>query len=292
MTTFIESPRFPDAMAYYAQGGAEFNTTIIQLNSGFEQRNTNWTQSRAMYTIQAGMRTQEQPIDSWNLNVSNSISFFRAMKGRSYGFRFKDFQDYLVTQNNGILEQGFGLSIPVYQLYKNYFTGSLVDTKKIVKPVQNKNTIYRNGTTVIFGTNPGNCSIDTTKGLITFVPDISASISSISISSNPVLSTNSNHGFSSGQTLYLTGLNTGNLLNNTAVVITVLTATTLTLNSVANLAVVNQGTINLYAQSTETLKWSGEFDLACRFDNDNITYDVVEGGLIEINNMKIVEIRV
>lgn len=290
MSNFIESPRFPDDMAYWATGGAEFNTTIIQLNSGFEQRNINWQQSRATYSINGGMRTQDIPNDYWNLSVKNTITFFRAMKGRAFGFRFKDFQDYKISINEGVLNSGFGEGIPQYQLYKNYSLNILKDTKKITKPVINTIKVYRNNNLVTFGVNPSNCLLDTTNGIITFNPDKTLNITSIPSGINPQITYN-NHGLLDNQTVYLYNLNNGNLLNNTTCKVSVIDINNFTLQ-VENLSNINQGEIRVYPQPGETLKFEGEFDLPCRFDNDNLDYAVSDGGLIEISNLKIVEIRV
>ena len=72
--------RFPDAVARGATGGPEFSTDIIAVASGFEQRNVNWSAARAKYDISTGIRTREQ--------MAEVIAFFRARKGRAYGFRF------------------------------------------------------------------------------------------------------------------------------------------------------------------------------------------------------------
>lgn len=290
MSNFIETPRFPDDMAYWATGGAEFNTTIVQLNSGFEQRNVNWQQSRATYSINGGLRTQDIPNDYWNLSVKNTIKFFRAMKGRAFGFRFKDFQDYKIDITEGILNNGFGEGIPQYQLYKNYSISVLKDVKKITKPVLNTIKIYRNNILVTFGTNPSNCLLDTTNGIVTFNPDKTLNINTINVGTNPQVFY-TNHGLTNNQTVYLYNLNTGNLLNNTTCKVLVIDQNNFSLQ-VENLSVINQGEIRVYPQPGESLKFEGEFDLPCRFDNDNLDYAVTDGGLIEISNLKIVEIRV
>ena len=42
MSAFLETPRFPTALAYGARGGPKFKTNIVQLASGREQRNVVW----------------------------------------------------------------------------------------------------------------------------------------------------------------------------------------------------------------------------------------------------------
>lgn len=285
-TNFIESPRFPDDMAYWATGGAQHNTTVVQLNSGFEQRNVNWSQQRANYTISSGLRTQKN-INKYS--IEETIAFFNAVQGRAYGFRFKDFQDYDVNLNNGVLESGFGNGYPTYQLCKNYMMGGLVNRKQIKKPVNNSSfKIYKNSNVLTVTTD---YSVDFTKGIVTFVPTKNLNISSITTGNNPTVTTTSNHGLTVGQKIYLNNLNNGNVLNKLVFdILSTPTATTFTINA-TNASAVNQGNAQLYPQATDLLRWTGEFDKACRFDNDNLDYGVTDGGLVEVN-FKIVEIRV
>lgn len=84
--TGFHDVRFPDAIARGATGGPEYSTDIITVASGFEQRNINWQASRARYDIGTGIRTREQ--------MAEVIAFFRARKGRAYGFRFRDWTDF------------------------------------------------------------------------------------------------------------------------------------------------------------------------------------------------------
>lgn len=284
MTTFIETPRFPDDMAFWATGGAQHNTTVVQLNSGFEQRNINWSQQRAIYMINSGLRTITN-----RFAISETIDFFNALAGRGYGFRFKDFQDFKVSVASGVLESGFGTGYPTYQLSKNYIAGALLNRKQIKKPRDNAAfKVYKNSSLLVPTINY-NCNF--TSGVITFVPVYNIVITSIAAGTNPLVTTSTSHGFTTGQKIYLTGLNTGNTINNLVFNITVLSPTTFTIIG-TNLAAVTMGNAQLYPQPTDLLTWEGEFDKPCRFDIDNIDYGVTDGGLIEITNMKIVEIRV
>ena len=42
--SFIETPRFPDDIAYGAQGGPMYSTDVVATASGYEKRNQNWAQ--------------------------------------------------------------------------------------------------------------------------------------------------------------------------------------------------------------------------------------------------------
>lgn len=130
MTAFHEV-RFPDDIAYGSSGGPEYSTDVIITASGFEQRNINWQDARAVYNVAHGVKTQEQ--------LSVLISFFRARKGRAYGFRFKDWSDYKVThQEIGVSD---GVST-IFQLTKIYESGGVKEIRPVHKIVDNSVDIY------------------------------------------------------------------------------------------------------------------------------------------------------
>ena len=88
MTGFHEV-RFPDNIAYGATGGPEFATTVVVTGAGHEQRNVDWAEARGRWDVASGLKNQAQ--------LDELIAFFRARKGKAYGFRFKDWTDYKAT---------------------------------------------------------------------------------------------------------------------------------------------------------------------------------------------------
>jgi uncharacterized protein (TIGR02217 family) len=88
MTSFHEV-RFPDSIAYGATGGPEFATTVVATGSGHEKRNVNWSEARGRWDVASGLKKQAQ--------IDELIAFFRARRGKAYGFRFKDWTDYKAT---------------------------------------------------------------------------------------------------------------------------------------------------------------------------------------------------
>ncbi len=114
--------RFPDAIARGATGGPEYSTDIISVASGFEQRNINWQESRARYDIGTGIRTREQ--------MAEVIAFFRARKGRAYGFRFRDWTDFEATG-----QAMLATADPrIWRLVRRYPSGPGEDVRLITKP--------------------------------------------------------------------------------------------------------------------------------------------------------------
>ena len=69
-----------------AVGGPRFRTDILELRSGLEQRNALWSQERGEWDISYGMMNKDGYMD-----VAN---FFRARRGRGFGFRFRDWTDF------------------------------------------------------------------------------------------------------------------------------------------------------------------------------------------------------
>lgn len=130
---FIEE-RFPVDIAYGATGGPEYSTDIVITHGGYEQRNANWLQSRAVYNVAHGVKTQAQ--------LDALIAFFRARRGRADGFRFKDWTDYQATGQSLGLGNGTRTE---FQLLKNYTSGGVTTSRTIRKPVAGSERIYLNG---------------------------------------------------------------------------------------------------------------------------------------------------
>lgn len=82
--------RFPEDISYGSSGGPGFNTTVIELASGAEQRNINWKEARATYDVSYGVKVREQ--------MEDLLEFFYARRGKAYGFRFKDWMDYVLDR--------------------------------------------------------------------------------------------------------------------------------------------------------------------------------------------------
>jgi uncharacterized protein (TIGR02217 family) len=151
MTSFHEV-RFPDAIAYGATGGPEYLTDIVILQSGFEQRNQSWDSARARYDVSTGIKNPTQ--------AAEVISFFRARKGRAYGFRFKDWSDYRVIGQ--LIGAGNGTQT-AFQLTKTYTSGGENETRPLKKPVSGTVKIYKDSIL-----QSSAVTVDHTTGMVTF----------------------------------------------------------------------------------------------------------------------------
>ncbi|WP_373087038.1 DUF2460 domain-containing protein [Sneathiella sp.] len=101
--------RFPTRVSYGAIGGPRFSTTVQILNSGFEQRNINWAEARREYTVDISPSRGEE----W----AAVLSFFHARRGRAYGFRLKDFSDFIMAEQ--VIGSGDGTATD-FQIFKRY----------------------------------------------------------------------------------------------------------------------------------------------------------------------------
>lgn len=154
---FIESPRFPDGLAFGADGGPGFLTHILEVESGHEQRNQVWSLERGRWTISMENRilSERQALQA----------HFRAVgKGRLNGFRLKDFLDFEASHSEGVLSAVSG-SQDVYQLKKRYTSGANTYDRTITKPVSGTVEV-KNGAGVVLVLNT-DYTIDTTTGKIT-----------------------------------------------------------------------------------------------------------------------------
>ena len=144
--------QFPTDISYGSTGGPSFHTTIVELGSGFEQRNVDWAQARARYNVAWGVKSDTQ--------LEALIQFFYARKGRAYGFRYKDWSDYDATD----VEIGVGdASEDQFQLIKKYTSGAVTYSRNIFKPVSGTVKIYLDDIEQGSG-----WTVDTTTGVIDF----------------------------------------------------------------------------------------------------------------------------
>lgn len=142
---FIET-RFPVDISYGASGGAGFQTDVVTVNSGFEQRNATWQDSRCMYDVAHGVKTKQQ--------LQDLIAFFRVMKGKANGFRFKDWTDFEVESGEGIFT---AIDATHFQMVKRYTEAATNHDRVITKPVS--------GTVVVTGGT--GVSVNYTTGIVT-----------------------------------------------------------------------------------------------------------------------------
>jgi len=297
---FNETASLPDCIALGAIGGPMFSTDIIVVRAGYESRNANWSQSRRRYDIQTGVKTKT--------DFQSVADVFHAVGGRLDGFRFKDWADFEATVSNGFLyatdgtssygTAGTGYGMPVLQLVKAYTAGSSTHLREIRKPIA-PIVIYRGGTPATAGVGAGNYALDLTTGLVTFVADQSRSI----ISHTPTASHNFDvssafsPNLTGGQRVYITGVTgtAATLLNGLSHNVVTAVGATISISVNTTGLTASGGTAFIYPQSTDTLTWSGEFDVPVRFDSDELQAVIQDktgdGTLLMTAPVQLIEIR-
>ena len=107
--SFIDQ-QFPTDISYGSSGGPSWKTEIVPVMSGVEYRNQRWSKTRYKFDVSMGVRTASQ--------MSDLLSFFHEMRGAFHSFRYKDWNDYTVTDEALVITGG-----PTCQLSKTYGAG-------------------------------------------------------------------------------------------------------------------------------------------------------------------------
>lgn len=143
---FLETPIFPDYLAYGLKLGPQFATDLLQVRSGFESSNERWAQPLRNWDGATTHRTSAQraEIEAYFLSVA---------RGRARRFRLRDVTDFQ-DQGRGVVTLVSG---NIYQLGKTYTSGAQVFTREIRKP--------RAGEVAVQG--GGSYTLDDTTGRVT-----------------------------------------------------------------------------------------------------------------------------
>lgn len=288
---FLESPRFPDNIAFGATVGPAYMTVVTPVHSGRESRAIAWTIPRCHFEV--GRRL---------MSVADTAAidaFFRAVKGRAHGFRIKDWTDYSVTTANGVIAST--VTPGVFQLSKAYVSGALSELRSITKPVVGTAQLFRNAAPVSAGGGAGQYSLDTTTGLVTFGADASQNITGTTPGAVTVLSFGAAlTGAAVGKYVGVSGVSgtLGTTLNGKLWQITAVGTNQITIaaNTTGNTG--SGGAAKLYPQSSDVLTWAGQFDVPVRFDIDEMKKQIVDRSgsngelLVDWGSVPIIEIRV
>jgi uncharacterized protein (TIGR02217 family) len=156
--------QFPPSVSQGAVGGPRFSTTVLQLTSGYEQRNRNWGRSRGEWDVSHGLKTQS--------DIEALIDFFVARNGKAFPFRFKDWGDYRVPRWRSTPGDLFALpvffttdgSTSTFQLTKVYSDSAGSYTRLIQKPVSGTLQLLNNGVNIF---SPTDWTCDYTTGIVT-----------------------------------------------------------------------------------------------------------------------------
>lgn len=282
---FLETPRFPTDINYGVSGGPKYKTNIIEKNSGWENANVVWPQGRHEYDLVYAVKEQA--------SIEAMLAFFHAVKGRSLGFRFKDWADYKscgVDSTPTYADQAVSGTpngtLRTFQLMKTYIKGSSTTQRLIKKPVSGT-VLVAIGTLSISG-----LTIDTSTGIITFPADSTNAITGAT-KANPCVLT-ANNTLTAGDTIYLSGISGMTQLNGHRYRILSRTTTTITIDvdSTSFNTYTSGGVYHTVPQTGETITAGYEFDVPVRFMNDEMNISIDSFKTRTVQNLTLVEIRV
>lgn len=152
---------FPEDISYGSSGGPKFKTTIFTADSGYEQRNRDWSQVRCEYDVSQAIKTRTQ--------MDKLMSFFYTCEGKAYGFRFKDWADF--TLSNQLIGVGDGVTkdfqiVKTYKLAQTESGENYSYTRKLTKIKWDSLENVKVGVSIV--TSPGQYECDHSTGIIHF----------------------------------------------------------------------------------------------------------------------------
>lgn len=155
--------RFPDRLSVGSSGGPQRRTEIVSLANGFEQRNTNWAESRRRYDAGVGLSSLD--------DLAEVVAFFEARRGQLHAFRWKDPMDHKscapgddVGPTDQIVGTGDGTTT-AFQLVKVYPAAVNAWTRLISKPVANSVRVAVDGEEKVYA---ADFVVNHASGLVTF----------------------------------------------------------------------------------------------------------------------------
>lgn len=279
MADFVEE-RLDLGYDYGAVGGPQYSTLVVVLGSGHERRQRRWADSRGQWQIGSRNITRAK--------LDYLLDFFRARGGRVEGFRFRDWSDYEAIDEP--LSDADGT--PTAQLIKTYTSAGVDEVRTIHKPVAGTVSLSSGGAPVAIA------SVDTTTGVVTLTPLATAAITGIAQDASGTV-TAIGHGYSTGETIWITGVGGMTQVNDQAYVITVVDPDTFTLgvDTTGYSAYTSGGVAEKYPQPGTALAWSGEFDVPVRFDADELRAEFLahDGGseaIYRLESLPVVELKI
>lgn len=150
---FIDT-QFPTCVSYGSSGGPGFKTTVFEVDSGLTATEIEWERIRSQYEVSFD---HVDPAD-----IEAVETFFYGMKGRGIGFRYKDWSDFTIANQNFFVGDG---TTRTFQLFKRYTSGGYTFDRLIKKPVGGTMELTLNGAQQI---DNQDYFVNTSTGEITF----------------------------------------------------------------------------------------------------------------------------
>jgi len=250
--------QFPTDISQGSRGGPNWSTVITPSHSGKEKRIQKWETPRHEYDVIYGVKSKTQ--------LLNVLTLLNEMRGMAHGFRYKDPLDYEVT-DEPLVPNGSD----TVQLIKTYSNGLNPYQRIIKKPVSSPAVTMEHNSSPFTG-----FTIDPTTGIATLTALSSFAISGISQGNPGTVTTSSAHGFSNGDEIYIKSVVGMTEVNDTVFTISGVTATTFSIgvDTTSYTAYTSGGSAEKHVQSTDSLTWTGEFDVPVRFDVDGLDIEL------------------
>ena len=144
MLPFDDLP-YPLALGRDATVMPEFSTSVAVTASGYERRNSLWSNARLRFDVGPGIRSEAE--------LGVLLAFFRARRGAARGFRLRDPTDYssnamtaAPTSSDQVLGTGDGLNAS-FPLVKHYGAGDALQSRRITRPHPASVTVSIDGVT-------------------------------------------------------------------------------------------------------------------------------------------------
>ncbi len=131
MLPFDDVP-YPLALGRDATVMPEFSTSVAVTASGFERRNSLWSNARLRFDVGPGIRSEAE--------LGVLLAFFRARRGAARGFRLRDPTDFSSNAMTGtptaidqLIGTGDGIQAD-FPLVKTYGQGDATQARRITRP--------------------------------------------------------------------------------------------------------------------------------------------------------------
>lgn len=147
---------FPTGISEGAVAGPSFQTDVVIEGGGGEVRNQNWSEPLREYDVARPCKNETDREDL--------ISFFRAVRGKAYAFKFWDHSDHEVETGEGLLRVITAGS--TYQLYRRYTRDGETHDQDIILPKSGTVVVKEGSATLIEG---GHYSINYKTGVLTLM---------------------------------------------------------------------------------------------------------------------------
>jgi uncharacterized protein (TIGR02217 family) len=123
---------FPLALGREASVTPEFSTNVTITASGFERRNSLWSDARLRFDVGPGVRSEAE--------LGELIAFFRARRGQARGFRLRDPSDFSSNGMTGVptpMDQVLGTgdgAVARFALVKHYGEHGDAQLRRVTRP--------------------------------------------------------------------------------------------------------------------------------------------------------------